>query len=183
MNTLYEKNYISFVDFNFFYAFAQKNFVQGFIILKNQTATLKGTIDDQEWVVNPTIISFKDAANIEKSYAIEDLSSFGITGKESYLIAKNDLDITPFAKSDLLNDRNQIIVKDTLLAFLVLLKADYSLLYVKYATDKEHCFYKDNQKGTELINHKFLQERQSKTFEFHNKLSVFADILALHSSK
>ncbi len=79
----------------------KKNFVQGFIILKNQKDTLKGTIDDQEWVVNPTIISFKSAANIEKSYAIEDLSSFGITGKESYLIAKNDLDITPFAKSRL----------------------------------------------------------------------------------
>ncbi|RFS15128.1 hypothetical protein [Emticicia sp. C21] len=111
-----------------------------------------------------------DFNNREQSYGIKDLSSFGITDKESYLIGRTDLDITPFETNKLVKDRNQMIVKDTLQAFLVLLKADYSLLYLKDATDKEHFFYKDGQKIIELTNHKFLQQRGEKLFEFNNKL-------------
>lgn len=159
-----------FFAFIAFSSFAQKNYTAGFIILKNQSDTLKGLINDQDWVINPTKINFKDATNQEQSYRIEELSSFGITGKENYLVAQADLDITPFARNEIRKDRNQDIVKDTLLAFLVLLKADYSLLYVKDGKDKDHFFYKHNQVITELINHKFLQERQGKTFEFNNQL-------------
>ncbi|GAB3501596.1 hypothetical protein [Emticicia fontis] len=153
-----------------FSAFSQKNYVKGYIILKNQTDTLKGLIDDQDWTVNPTSINFMDFNNREQSYSINKLSSFGVTDKESYLIGKTDLDITPFETNKLIKDRNQIIAKDTLQAFLVLLKADYSLLYLKDATDKEHFFYKDGQKIIELTNHKFLQQRGDKLFEFNNKL-------------
>lgn len=153
-----------------FSAFSQKNYVKGYIILKNQTDTLKGLVDDQDWLINPTSINFIDFNNREQSYSINQLSSFGITDKESYLIGRTDLDITPFETNKLIKDRNQRIVKDTLQAFLVLLKADYSLLYLKDATDKEHFFYKDGQKIIELVNHKFLQERNGKVFEFNNKL-------------
>jgi hypothetical protein len=153
-----------------FSAFSQKNYTKGFIILKNQTDTLKGSIDDQDWLINPARIDFMGADNREQSYNIEELSAFGITDKENYLVAKTDLDVTPFATNELLKDRNQIIVKDTLLAFLVLLKADYSLLYLKDGADKEHFFYRDGQKTIELMNHKFLQQRGEKVFEFNNKL-------------
>jgi len=153
-----------------FSVFSQKNYVDGFIILKDQTDTLKGKIDDQNWVINPSVINFKNAENIEKSYSFSQLKAFGIFEKESYLVERTDLDVTPFESTALLQDRNLIVKKDTLLAFLVLLKADYSLLYLKDATNKEHFFYKDHQKVTELINHKFLQKRGEKVYEFNNKL-------------
>ncbi|UTA67733.1 hypothetical protein [Emticicia sp. 21SJ11W-3] len=151
-------------------AFSQKNYVDGFIILKNQTDTLKGKIDDLNWAVNPASINFKNVQNIEESYSISQLKAFGIFEKESYIVEKADLDITPFESTALLQDRNLIVKKDTLLPFLVLLKADYSLLYLKDETSKEHFFYKDHQKITELINHKFLQKRGEKVYEFNNKL-------------
>ncbi|MFD2520020.1 hypothetical protein [Emticicia soli] len=151
-------------------AFSQKNYVDGFIILKNQTDTLKGRIDDQDWISNPTRINFKDVNNSEQSYEIAELSSFGITGKENYLVAKTDLDITPFTTNALLKDRNLIVKKDVILAFLVLLKADYTLLYLNDDTNKQHFFYKEGEKITELINHSFLEERNGKVFEFNNKL-------------
>ena len=153
-----------------FSVFSQKNYVDGFIILKDQTDTLKGKIDDQNWVVNPTTINFKNAGSIEESYDISHLKAFGIFEKESYLVEKSDLDVTPFEYNALLDDRNLIVKKDTLLAFLVLLKADYNLLYLKDAQNKEHFFYTENKKITELINHKFLQKRDGKMYEFHNKL-------------
>ncbi|MBA4852968.1 hypothetical protein [Emticicia sp. BO119] len=152
-----------------FSTFSQKNYVKGYIILKNQTDTLKGLIDDQNWSVNPTKINFIDASNSEQSYSIKELTSFGITEKENYLIAKTDLDITPYLKNQLRYSRNLLIQKDTLLAFLILLKADYSLLYVKDNKGKEHFFYKDGEKITELINHFFLEQRNGKTFELNDK--------------
>jgi hypothetical protein len=123
-----------------FSTFSQKNYTWGFIILKNQTDTLKGLIDDQNWAINPRIINFKATEGTEQSYDIAKLKAFGITDKESYLVAKADLDITPSAKRNLLFGRNLQIRKDTLLAFLVLLKADYNLLHVKDQTDKDHFF-------------------------------------------
>jgi hypothetical protein len=153
-----------------FSAFSQKNYTKGFIILKNQTDTLKGLIDDQNWAVNPRTINFINAENLEQSYDISHLEAFGVQEKENYLVAKADLDITPVLKMNLLSDRNILVKKDTLLAFMVLLKADYSLLYVRDHTYKEHFFYKDGEKIIELINHFFLETIKETTHELNNKL-------------
>lgn len=152
-----------------FTTFSQKNYTRGFIILKNQTDTLKGLIDDQNWAINPRTINFKTAEDLEKSYDIGQLKAFGIPDKESYVVAKTDLDLTPVAKRNLLFGRNLQIRKDTLLAFLVLLKADYNLLHVRDATDKDHFFYTDGEEVIELINHIFLESRGGKTYELNNK--------------
>ncbi|UTA67732.1 hypothetical protein [Emticicia sp. 21SJ11W-3] len=157
------------------YAFSQKNYVDGFIILKNQTDTLKGKIDDLNWAVNPVSINFKNADGPEEIYHISELVAFGISGKESYLVGRVDLDVTPVLKNELLYDRNLHIRKDTLLAFLVLLKSDYSLLSVRDSNNKNHFFYKEGQKITELINHFFLQylldeNRNKKTYLLNNKV-------------
>lgn len=152
-----------------FAAFSQKNYVKGYIILKNQTDTLKGLIDDQNWDVNPKTINFIGADNAEQSYSLRQLSAFGVTDKENYLIARADLDITPFTKGTMRYDRKLVIEKDSLLAFMVLLKADYSLLYVKDKKEKSHFFYKNGEQITELVNHFFMEQRNGKTFELNDK--------------
>lgn len=152
-----------------FSTFSQKNYTKGFILLKNQSDTLKGLIDDQNWVINPRTINFKTTGGNEKSYDINQLNAFGITDKETYLVKKVDLDITPIAKRNLLFGRNLQIRKDTLMAFLVLLKADYNLLHIKDQTDKDHFFYTDGDEVIELINHIFLESKGGKTYELNDK--------------
>lgn len=151
-----------------FSTFSQKNYTKGFILLKNQTDTLKGFIDDQNWAINPRKINFKTNEGNEQTYDIDQLKAFGVPDKESYIIAKVDLDVTPVAKRYLLYGRNLQIRKDTLMAFLVLLKADYNLLYIRDQTDKDHFFYTDGDEVIELINHIFLESRGGKTYELNN---------------
>lgn len=152
-----------------FSTFSQKNYTRGFIILKNQTDTLKGQIDDQNWAINPRAINFKTNEGSEQTYDIDQLKAFGIPYKESYVVAKVDLDVTPVAKRNLLFGRNLQIRKDTIMAFLVLLKADYNLLYLRDQTDKDHFFYTDGAEVIELINHIFLESKGGKTYELNNK--------------
>jgi hypothetical protein len=152
--------------------FAQTNFVDGFIIQTNQTDTLKGLIDDQNWGVNPIKVTFK-TINIEKIFNIDELASFGSLNKEHYVVKKVDLDITPNQSSALLKVSKRLIVKDTLVALLVLLKAENGLYYFTDRRDKEHFFY--NVRGSkmkELVQHKYLKKNEDKTYEVQNNLYV-----------
>ncbi len=152
--------------------FAQTNFVDGFIIQANQTDTLKGLIDDQNWGINPIKITFK-TNNIEKDFSITELTSFGSTNKEHYVVKKVDLDITPNQSAALLKVSKKMIVKDTLVALLVLLKAENGLFYFTDKRDKEHFFY--NVRGSkmkELVQHKYLKKNEDKTYEVQNNLYI-----------
>jgi hypothetical protein len=154
--------------------FAQTNFVDGFIIQANQTDTLKGLIDDQNWGINPTKVAFK-TNNVEKSYNINELASFGSINNEHYVVKRIDLDITPDQSAALLRVAKRMIVKDTLVALLVLLKAENGLYYFTDKRDKEHYFY--NVRGgkmKELVQHKYLKQLQDKNYEVQNNLYIRA---------
>ncbi|MES2797018.1 MAG: hypothetical protein V4683_13695 [Bacteroidota bacterium] len=151
-------------------SFSQKNYVEGFIILKNQKDTLKGKIDDQNWSINPTKVNFINIENTLLTYEIGSLKSFGVKNQESYIIDKVDLDVTPVQSSELLRENRLIIKKDTLLALLVYLQSENSLLYFKDKQSKEHFFYKNDIQISELINQKFLLKRGDKFFEYNNKV-------------
>lgn len=152
--------------------FAQTNFVDGFIIQTNQTDTLKGLINDQNWGINPTKVSFK-INNVEKIYNINELASFGSINNEHYVIKRIDLDITPDQSAALLRVAKRMIVKDTLVALLVLLKAENGLYYFTDKRDKEHYFY--NVRGgkmKELVQHMYLKQLQDKNYEVQNNLYI-----------
>jgi hypothetical protein len=152
--------------------FAQTNFVDGFIIQANQTDTLKGLIDDQNWSINPIKVTFK-TNNFEKDYHINELASFGSINKEHYVVKKVDLDITPNQSSSLLKVNKRLIVKDTLVALLVLLKAENGLYYFTDKKEKEHFFY--NVRGSkmkELVQHKYLKKNEDKTYEVQEDLYI-----------
>jgi hypothetical protein len=152
--------------------FAQTNFVDGFIIQANQTDTLKGLIDDQNWGVNPIKITFK-TNNVEKDFSINELASFGSTNKEHYVVKKVDLDITPNQSSALLKVSKRSIVKDTIVALLVLLKAENGLYYFTDKREKEHYFYDvRGSKMKELVQHKYLKKNEDKTYEVQSDLYI-----------
>ena len=153
-------------------SFAQTNFIDGFIIQANQTDTLKGLIDDQNWGINPIKVTFK-TNNIEKDYSINELASFGSINKEHYVVRKVSLDVTPNQSGTLLKVSKRLIVRDTLVALLVLLKAENALFYFTDKKEKEHFFY--NVRGSkmkELVQHKYLKKNEDKTYEVQNDLYI-----------
>jgi hypothetical protein len=153
-------------------SFAQTNFIEGFIIQANRTDTLKGLIDDQNWGINPIKVTFK-TNNIEKDYSINELASFGSFNREHYVIKKVDLDVTPNQSGSLLKVSKRQIVRDTLVALLVLLKAENALFYFTDKKEKEHFFY--NVRGSkmkELVQHKYLKKNEDRTYEVQNDLYI-----------
>lgn len=150
--------------------FAQKNFRDGFIILKDSKDTIKGKIDDKNWLSNPISINFKSNINNNTDFNIVDLKAFGIYNKEYYEVKTVDLDITPFQTGSLLTNPQRIIKKDTLIALMVLLKAEHQLSFFSDRLGKEHFFYQNFESVIELVNHKFLQNTRNGIYEVQNKL-------------
>lgn len=156
----------------FFYSpitFAQIALSDGFVIFKDQTDTVKGKIEYLNWSVNPIKIRFQQTGQDIKEVATSALESFGIYGKENYVSRKVDLDETPITSTNLLKSKELLIKRDTTLALLVLLKAQYSLYYLKDNNEKEHFFIDQMGATTELINHKFLTERDTKIYEIDDE--------------
>lgn len=147
-------------------ALCQKNFVDGYIILKGSNDTLKGKIDDRNWSSNPNFISFSGSNLTEKGYRINELRAFGIVNKEHYEVQNVDLDVTPFQLDLLLKTPQISIKKDTMVALMVLLKAEHQLSYLSDRDGKTHFFYQNKSVTRELINHKFIQD----TYVVHNKI-------------
>jgi hypothetical protein len=61
-------------------AFAQENFKDGYIVLPNRD-TVRGQVDDREWVNNPSRISFRDKAGKTASFMPEEIRSFYVNGE------------------------------------------------------------------------------------------------------
>jgi hypothetical protein len=150
-------------------ALAQNNFLDGYVILKNESDTIKGKIDYLNWSENPVNFVFQQNGSPKKEIQISTLKAFGIYNKENYWIKKVDLDESPFTYTELLKSSKRLIKKDTTIALLVLLQAQYNLLHFKDNTRKEHFYLDDAGVTRELIFHKYLTEQNSKTYEVENK--------------
>ena len=149
---------------------AQTNFKPGYIIVKNQTDTLFGQIDDQNWDINPQEILFSSKILPERKYNISELEAFGVNNNDHYRVRVVDLDITPFEINDLKKTSELDIEKGKTLALRILLKANMSLLFLKEKNFKEHFFYETSTECMELIDHKYLKIRDGKTQLYENKM-------------
>ncbi|WP_259015077.1 hypothetical protein [Emticicia fluvialis] len=159
-----------FFFFIFNAAFSQKKLVDGYIILKGTSDTLKGKIDDLDWKYNPVSVNFVSVSTGEKTYKTNELKAFGIYNKEYYEVKTIDLDITPSQLELLLKTPQIIIKKDTTIALMVLVKADHQLSYLADREGKTHFFYQNKSETKELIDHKFLQPVNWDTYFVHNKV-------------
>lgn len=149
---------------------AQTNFKPGYIIVKNQTDTLFGQIDDQNWDINPREILFSSKISPERKYEINELEAFGVNNKDHYRVRKVDLDITPFEINELKQTPELDIEKGKILALRILLKANMSLLFLKEKNFKEHFFFENETECKELINHKYLKVRDGKSQIYENNM-------------
>jgi hypothetical protein len=148
---------------------AQTQFVPGYIILKNQNDTIKGTIEKKRWRFNPTEVSFNSSITVDRKYSINELSGFGIIGKLHYRVEKVDLDETPYSQNSIRTLPRTFIKKDTMLALRVLIGGEKSLYYLSDKKFKDHFFYSDSGITRELINIHHLKEKRERLYEVNLK--------------
>lgn len=74
-----------------FAAFSQKNMLPGYIVLPSKD-TVWGTIDYRNWEKNPKEIMFSQSSSESRSYTINDIAAFGITGRDYYRKATVSID-------------------------------------------------------------------------------------------
>jgi hypothetical protein len=143
--------FLSFYSFNSNKLFAQKNFIEGYIITLKKD-TLKGTIDYREWNLNPTSINFIDASGKKNTFTPDDILGFFIPPKDYYISSHVSLDLSSFQTKDIVESQKPVMIKDTALFLLTLVKGKASLYYIKDRNDREHFYVsKDGSHLVELL--------------------------------
>jgi hypothetical protein len=109
------------LSINFIFTlFAQKNIVKGYIVT-NTGDTLKGTINNKDWLKNPAYILFKSDLNskIEKRTPLQ-IKSFSVSDKgDIYESHKVSIDLSPHIEMNIFSLDNtadmKVVVPDTTL--------------------------------------------------------------------
>lgn len=151
-----------------FYLHAQSNFKPGYVVtLKGDT--LKGTIDQKEWVENPDRINFKQERQADaKRYTPADILGFGVTGQDYFrsftgLISKGAVDL-----ADLSSGIDSSTVQSTL--FLRIVAEGKKLMLYSYRDKiKDRYFISEGSAlPVELNRYVFLDiVRVNKTVEIN----------------
>ncbi|QMU28533.1 porin family protein [Adhaeribacter radiodurans] len=145
-------------------AYAQKNYVKGYIILPSQD-TLSGLIDDQNWERNPDFIYFKKNIESEKQrFGISQIMGFGAETGNSYRRSVVQVDATPTRVEELLLIAKPKIRTDTV--FLQeLVKGNVNLYHLSDANHKTHFFIQiKNNAIKELIQRNYLVTKNRQQF-------------------
>jgi hypothetical protein len=139
----------------------------------NNGDTIKGWIDYRQWEYNPKTIRFKSDLTMDgsRTYSIDDLLQFEVTGSDKYIKAIVSKDMRPVDINYLENARDTTEM-DT--AFLrVLLQGTVSLYRLE--DTKAHFYYKAPGKDyQELIYKVFLNDgKLSRQHSFRDQLRQF----------
>ena len=141
---------------------AQSNVVAGYVVT-NEGDTLRGQIDNRDWRVSPTEITFQSQVGQTRNYVPADLREFYIQPThERFLGRVLAIDAVPFGLDELLqiDSPTQVAAHQqqrTEPVFLrVLTEGPTRLLFYQGKTDKPHFFLEKEGQIQELINQRFL---------------------------
>jgi hypothetical protein len=146
---------------NIFTLFAQKNIVKGYLVT-NTGDTLRGTINNKDWLKNPAFILFKSdlSSKIEKISPLQ-IKSFSVSDKgDIYESHKVSIDLSPHIEMQIFSLDNtadmKVIVPDTTLFLSVLVRGNATLYHFYDTNTKPHYYY--SKKGENEINELILQK-------------------------
>jgi hypothetical protein len=151
--------------------FSQKNYVKGYVVL-NSNDTLKGLIDNKEWIRSPTSILFSSNAYKDAEMNIENIIAFGIDeSNENYVLKrfeieklKRDFNRTQFGTAS--KYANRIKVTESKLSFLRMLsKGNLDLFQFIDQDLEEHYLIESQNTLIPLIYHEFLMDGKRQQFE------------------
>ncbi len=158
-----------------FFANSQKNFKDGFVVLKSGD-TLRGKIDYRNWEVNPVRIDFNQSGSITR-YSTKDLHCFEVTGADFYetkIVSKDMRPVDVQGLSDGVNNADSAII-DTV--FLRRLVAGKNLTLYELVDTKHHYYIQKGGQSNadELVYKKYLDDRQDLHVQplYKNQLSAF----------
>jgi hypothetical protein len=158
-------------------SFSQQNFVKGYIVT-NTGDTLQGTIDNKDWLKNPTSISFKHDINnkSEKKTPLHIKSFYVSENNEFYESHKVSIDLSPYEDKKILEagitTETNFVVPDTTLFLRVLVKGSATLYYFTDKEKKQHYYFskKGNSAVDELILQKSVFFKNSVKYIGENKI-------------
>jgi hypothetical protein len=126
----------------FLQCFAQQNFQPG-SIQKVSGETVQGWIDYRAWLRNPKSIRFKENEDgVATTLTVFDLSSFAITGKDSYKKAIVSKDMRPVEEANITVNTQDTTAIDTV--FLRVITEGQKLGLYELMDDKTHYYIKDS---------------------------------------
>jgi hypothetical protein len=162
-----------------FCANSQKNFKDGYVVLKNGD-TLRGEIDYRNWEVNPLKIQFQRSGTVT-NYTPSDLRSFEITDADVYVSKIVTKDMRPVYISAISAGFN-IEVSDSIVIDTVFLRrlvnGAHFWLY-QLIDRKEHYYIQQaaNDKIEELVYRSNIDERTGNLAvqnQYKNQLAAFS---------
>jgi hypothetical protein len=144
-------------------SFAQQNFQPG-SIQKISGETIQGWIDYRAWAKNPKSIRFKEnETDAAVTFTLSDLTSFAITGKDSYKKAIVSKDMRSVDEREITPTTRDTTVTDT--AFLRVIAQGRRLALYELVDEKPHYYIKDSTgEYVELIYKVYLFESRGRSF-------------------
>jgi len=155
--------------FIFITAFSQNNILPGYIVLPSKD-TVRGSIDYRNWEKNPKQIRFSPSTSDFKSYTIDDIDAFGVTGMDYYRKATVTMDDNPVRISDVSTYTQELIQKQTV--FLRILTEGKELTLYEFVNFKPHYFIAKAGESPEELGYRLIKDDNTSTIATHNDFRI-----------
>jgi hypothetical protein len=157
------------LSFLFVTTFSQKNILPGYIVLPSKD-TVKGSIDYRNWEKNPSQIRFSQSPSESRSYTINDIKAFGVTGKDYYRKATVRVDDNPVRISDV-SIYSEELVHDQTVFLRILAEGNEFTLY-ELVNIKTHYFIAKAGDSIEELSYKVIKDDQTSNIATHNDFRI-----------
>lgn len=157
--------------FSFFFAttFSQKNILPGYIVLLSKD-TVWGSIDYRNWEKNPKQIRFSSSSSELRTYGIDDIEAFGVTGRDYYRKATVKMDDNPIRISDVSIYSEELVHEQKV--FLRILTEGKELTLYEYVNFKPHYLIARSGGPVQELYYKLIKNDQTSTIATHNDFRV-----------
>ena len=150
-------------------SFSQKNFLPGYIVLPSKD-TVRGSIDYRNWEKNPKQVRFSQSSSEPKSYTINDIDAFGITGMDYYRKATVKVDDNPVRISDIGIYSEELIQPQTVFLRILAEGKEYTLYELE--DFKTHYFIAKADGPIEELGYKLIKNDQTNIVVTHNDFRI-----------
>ncbi|NCT75444.1 MAG: hypothetical protein GXC78_12975 [Chitinophagaceae bacterium] len=150
-----------------FAAFSQKNMLPGYIVLPSKD-TVWGNIDYRNWEKNPAQIAFLQPGSTERSYTVNDIDAFGVTGRDYYRKATVSVDDNTVNAWEVSVYNKELIHEQTV--FLRILNEGKELTLYEFVNFKPHYYIAKAGGQVEELIYKL-----SKTSELSSNVITYED--------
>jgi hypothetical protein len=155
--------------FFFVTTFSQKNILPGYIVLPSKD-TVTGSIDYRNWEKNPGQIRFSASPSESRSYTINDIEAFGVTGRDYYRKATVRVDDNPVRISDV-SIYSEELVHDQTVFLRILAEGNEFTLY-ELVNIKTHYFIAKTGGPIEELSYKLIKNDQTNNIATYNDFRI-----------